>query len=178
MGRVAAKLGERGFFVLPLHTPDDKAPVGITADGTPSGGCSCWSPDCTSTGKHPRTPNGLRDATTDPEIIRRWWTRWPQANIGIRTGEPLPGGGYLAVLDIDPRNDGDAEIEELEAAHGPLPLTVTANTGGGGWHYYYRTDEPIGGRKIGSGIDLKAAGGYIVAPPSRHASGRRYAWAR
>jgi putative DNA primase/helicase len=176
MREAALRLAARGLPVLPLHTPDDKAPVGQTADGTPSGGCSCWKPECTNTGKHPRTPNGLQGATTDPEIIRKWWTRWPRANIGIRTGEALPGGGYLAVLDIDPRNDGDAQIEELEAEHGALPDTVTVSTGGGGWHYYMKSEEPVSGRKIGKGIDLKGLGGYVIAPPSLHASGRRYGW--
>lgn len=62
--------------MLPLHTP--------AGDGS----CSCRKPDCGSPGKHPRTAGGLKDASTDPEAIRRWWRMWPDANIGIVTGRP------------------------------------------------------------------------------------------
>src|SRR5256885_2269598 len=75
-----------------------------------AGGCSCSDPGCTDKAKHPRTRNGLDDASTDPEVIAAWWRRWPDANIGIRTG--LPAG--LAVLDVDPRHGGIAALEQLE----------------------------------------------------------------
>ena len=167
--RAALALAERGFAVFPLHTPDKRE----------TGGCSCRDRECTSVGKHPRTMKGLHDASTDPEQIRKWWGIWPAANIGIATGREIPGGGYLAVLDIDPRNDGDSSVEELEQKHGPLPVTVTVRTGGGGWHHYFSSPEPVRSRKdLAPGIDLKAVGGYVVAPPSVHASGSLYEWKR
>jgi hypothetical protein len=101
---------------------------------------------------------------------------WPDANIGLATGRPLPGGGYLAVLDIDPRNDGDSSVEELERKHGPLPDTTVVRSGGGGWHHYFCSSEPVRSRKIMAGVDFKAVGGYVVAPPSLHASGGMYEW--
>lgn len=135
-----------------------------------SGGvCSCGKADCgTRAGKHPRTEHGLKDATQDENTIREWWTRWPQANIGLLTGA-VSG---VIVLDIDPRHGGDKTIEALQKQFGDLPLTWSVKTGGGGWHLYFK--HP-GGRignsagKIGEGIDLRGDGGYIVFPPSRTA---------
>src|SRR4051812_4350020 len=70
--------------VMPLHTV------------RPGGVCSCGAgPDCTSPGKHPRLRHGLSEATTAAALIRRWWQRWPDANIGLATG------GVLDVCDID-----------------------------------------------------------------------------
>jgi hypothetical protein len=104
----------------------------------------------------------------------RWAAASPEANIGIACGP----ASRLLVLDIDPRNGGDASLEVLEAELGVLPHTVQANTGGGGFHLFFRAT--FGHRlrgKVGSGVDVKFAGGYVVAPPSIHASGRAYAWA-
>ena len=164
IAQAALALAESGFSVFPLHTPNPDLP----------GGCSCRDGACESVGKHPRTRNGLNDATADVERVRQWWGMFPEANIGLRTGLELKSGGSLVVLDIDPRNDGDAELEALERKHGPLPATTTIRTGGGGWHYYYRAEEPVRTRKLAAGIDLKAGGGYVVASPSLHASGHRY----
>jgi putative DNA primase/helicase len=135
-------------------------------------------PDCKSCGKHPRTEHGLKDATTDPAIINDWWDRWPAANVGIVTG---PESGFFA-LDIDRHGaDGAATLAALESQYGPLPPTVEAITGGGGRHIPFRypageTIKSVPG-KLGPGVDVKGLGGYLVAPPSRHASGRLYEWA-
>ena len=66
----------------------------------------------------------------------------------------------------------------LESAHGKLPETVTGLTGGGGLHLLFRLPDGFGKLKgsIGEGIDIKGPGGYIVAPPSIHPSGKAYAW--
>jgi hypothetical protein len=124
--------------------------------------------------KRPLTPNGVKDATTDETIIRQWWRRWPDANVGIATGQ----ASGIGVLDIDPRNGGDESLRDLEARYGPLPETVTALTGGGGAHYYFAVPPGIvvRTRKIALGLDLKGDGGYVVAPPSIHPSGRAYQW--
>lgn len=72
---------QRGFRVFPLHD--------ITG-----GACSCGREECGSGGKHPRTKNGVKDATTALEQIRQWWARWPDANIGLATGvDPATGKG-------------------------------------------------------------------------------------
>jgi putative DNA primase/helicase len=152
-GEAALAYAKRGVPVLPLHWPKD-------------GGCSCGESDCQSPGKHPLTEHGKDDGTTDPEIIKRWWGRWPQANIGLRMGN-----GRVAV-DVDPRNGGEESLHDL----GPLPETVSALTGGGGQHLVFKADGQVGDRKgLLPGVDL-IANGYIVAPPSRHISGRRYEW--
>jgi hypothetical protein len=122
-------------------------------------------------GKVPLTFHGVHDASTDENKIREWWMRWPDANIGLT----LEG---LVAIDIDPRNHGDATLESLIAAHGKLPETCYAHTGGGGMHYLFRarngTKYP---GKLGAGIDVKhGAGAYIVVEPSIHASGEKYRW--
>ena len=156
----ALAYAERGWSVLPLHEmgPD---------------GCSCGSPSCKSPGKHPRLAHGLRDASRDPADLRVWFNRWPHSNIGVRTGSD---SGFW-VLDIDPRNGGDDSLEDLILEYGELPETLMAHTGGGGRHFFFRI--PPGGIKCGKladGIDIKGEGGYIVAPPSNHASGGVYRW--
>lgn len=82
--------------------------------------------------KHGR--GGFYLATTDEKQIRTWWARWPEAAIGLRTGEL---SGVFAV-DIDPRNGGSFSIEHIEAEHGELPETVESQTGGGGRHLFFR----------------------------------------
>lgn len=115
-------------------------------------------------------PTGVKDATTSPETIRTWWRVNPGAGVGIATGHGL------AVVDVDPRHDGDDSLHELEHEHGEIN-TLTARTGGGGWHFYFEVEEELRGRSgIMPGIDVKGAGGYVVAPPSPHPSGKTYEW--
>ena len=154
---------KRGWPVLPLHGIEDDV-------------CTCDKEDCSSPGKHPIISNGLYGASLDEDQIREWWSEHPRANVGIRTGEE----SGLVVLDIDPRNGGAESLEALESKHGSLPETVQVETGGGGQHYYFKhSGQNVKCRHdfLGKGIDLKADGGYIVAPSSLHASGERYRWA-
>ncbi len=172
-GDAALRYARGGFPVFPLFEPDADAPRDIRSDGKRTGGCSCQKADCENAGKHPRTgPGGLHHATTDPGQVEYWWRRWREAGVGLRTGCALQGGGFLAVVDVDPRSNGDSTLAELEAEHGTLSETLTVRTGGGGWHYYLSTPEPLPSRKLGDGLDLKAAGGYVVAPPSLHPQGQ------
>lgn len=62
------------------------------------GRCSCGNPKCSSPGKHPRTSHGVKDATTDADQIRKWWTEHPHANIGVATGAQ----SGIFELDVDP----------------------------------------------------------------------------
>jgi putative DNA primase/helicase len=83
----------------------------------------------------------------------------------------------LVVVDVDPRHSGDETLAQLEAEHGPIPPTWRFLTGGGGEHILFQ--HPGGHVKssanaLGPGIDVRADGGYIIAPPSTHISGRRY----
>lgn len=156
----ALSYAAQGWPVIPLHT---------VADGT----CTCESQSCTSPAKHPLTAKGVHDATTDTATICRWWTEAAIANVGIATGNGL------LVLDIDAKHGGLGSLAQLEAQYGPLPQTPTVSTGGGGRHYYFRL--PVGmaiGNRAGlaTGIDVRGDNGYVVAPPSLHASGETYQW--
>jgi hypothetical protein len=156
---------ERGWPVVPLFEPT----------GT---GCSCGGRKCGSVGKHPRTANGLKAASTDPDTLRRWWAKWPDAGVGIVAG---PTSGFWMLGPDGP--GGLADLKVLEEEHGPLPATARVRSGSGGEHLYFRwpTDgQPLPNRKNHRGlrIDVRGCGsgpGYVVAPPSRNANGP-YAW--
>jgi hypothetical protein len=107
--------------------------------------------------------------------VQDWFRRWPTSNVGIVTGA-VSG---LVVLDIDVRHGGDESLDALIQEHGRLPHTVEAITGGGGRHIYFAHPGGELPNKVGlaPGIDLRADGGYVVAPPSVHGTGKIYAWA-
>jgi hypothetical protein len=111
-----------------------------------------------------------------PTEINDWFRHWPDANIAVVTG--VVSG--VVVLDIDPRHGGDSSFQELERQHGPVTETVETRTGGGGRHLYFTHPGEILHNRVGiaTGIDLRADGGYIVAPPSVHGSGEPYRWER
>ena len=157
---VALRYAAHGWAVLPLHTP-----LGS--------GCSCTAAHCGSAGKHPRTRHGLHDASTDHDQIETWWAQWPNANLGVATGATAG----LLVLDVD-LPDGPASLARLEIDHGPLPSTCEQRTGSGGRQLLFAYgSQPVGSRTgVWPGIDIRADGGYIVVPPSTHASGDSYRW--
>jgi Bifunctional DNA primase/polymerase, N-terminal/Primase C terminal 1 (PriCT-1) len=207
-----------GWPVVPLHAPtgDQKRPCSCRKTDCPQKGshpchsntCSqrgkhaCHQSICDSVGKHPRTKNGVDDATTDEAIIRKWWDMWPEANVGLATGDNCQdkdehlchsdacsqkgkhpchqkGGGFF-VPDVDPRNGGDRTLAVLEAKHGKLPETRIQDTGGDGFHLLFKyPDFKVKNDSkgvLGQGLDIKSNGGLIVAAPSPHVSGKRYRW--
>jgi hypothetical protein len=103
--------------------------------------------------------------------VGEWWRRWPDVNLGLATGRRFD------VLDVD----GGQGVQAIRAVLGIAPAEhpgPVARTGGEGWHLLY---VPTGlGNRVGMlpGVDWRGQGGLIVAPPSRHASGRRYEWVR
>jgi hypothetical protein len=160
-GRAAEAYAALGYRIVPMHA--------VRADGA----CSCQhGTRCADPGKHPCLAGWPRAASTSPPVVRRWWQRWPQANVGLLTGTRFD------VLDLD----GPAGVEALRASLGhrhpaehPGPVV---RTGGGGWHLLY---APTGlGNRVGllAGVDWRGHGGLVVAPPSRHASGKPYRWVR
>jgi Bifunctional DNA primase/polymerase, N-terminal len=156
----------RGNRVLPLYE------MIRSADGLR---CACSKgADCDQKpGKHPRTTHGLYDATTDQHQIRRWWTQWPGANVGIRTGD------RDLVLDVDVDKGGDESLEALESKHGKLPVTRQALTGSGGRHHWFRLPEGVQlscTTDFEYGLDTRADNGYVVCAPSNHLSGNTYCW--
>jgi hypothetical protein len=166
LGDAALAYAARGFRVLPLHHP-----VQTRRRNEPGGvGCSCGDPGCGAVGKHPRTRNGLHDATTDPARLARWWRRWSQANIGLATGE------LADVLDVDGPG-ARAALRRWAAQHqlrldGPLVRT------GSGRHHYLAASGSGNRAGLLEGVDWRGRGGYVVAPPSQHLNGRRYRWLR
>lgn len=154
----ALEYAARGIPVFPLHEP--------TGDDM----CSCGSRCGKNAGKHPRTRHGSKDATTDENTIRRWWNKFPNANIGFATGKP----SGLLVIDID----NDESWRALCSKHEPI-ISWRARTGSGGTHLFVRMPSvPVksSAGKIADGIDIRADGGHIVLPPSLHNSGSRYEW--
>lgn len=116
----------------------------------------------------------FQQAPAEAADIARWFAHWPDANVGLVTGQ-VSG---LVVADVDPRHGGADSLAAAEAAHGPLPPTVEAATGGGGRHLYFAHPGRVVANRVAlrPGIDLRGDGGCVVAPPSVHPSGRRYAW--
>ena len=126
--------------------------------------------------KRPLIERGLRAAMTDSTIITNWWTRWPEALIGLPTGEPIG----CVVLDID-RKEGEPDgLETLHKIDTPImPLTPTVYTPTGGMHLYFarpedglRNTNGNRGRGIGPGLDWRGDGGYVIAP----SPGSGYRW--
>lgn len=124
--------------------------------------------------KAPLTAHGCRDATTDEETIKAWWTRWPTANVAIACG--AGSGVYVVDIDLDPAKnvDGWKSLEEFPG----LPVTVRQDTPRGGAHFLFQTDTPPKNKNgFRNGIDIRSTGYYIMVPPSLHPNGKRYAWA-
>ena len=116
--------------------------------------------------KTPMTKNGYKDATKDEDQIRSWWSKTPDANIGLATGRI----SKLFVIDVDMPEDKAKKLDLF------LPAFPTVKTARGS-HYYicYPNSEYIESRSFRDlPIDIKSDGGYVVAPPSIHPSGERY----
>jgi Bifunctional DNA primase/polymerase, N-terminal/AAA domain len=152
----------RGCPVLPLYSVE-------------GGRCTCGDVNCRSPGKHPRTQHGVKDASAHSWHINRWWRGWPSSNVGIATG--VVSG--LVVFDIDPRNGGDASYDQLRKQYpAAFEDLLEVQTGSGGKHLYFECRSPARSRaNILPGIDVKADGGHVVAPPSQHVSGVPYRFA-
>jgi Bifunctional DNA primase/polymerase, N-terminal len=153
----------RGIPVLPVHCPILRPGREVV--------CSSGDAECGSVGKHPITAHGLKDASTNRERLEWRWQRFPRANIGMATGH------VFDVLDID-GPAGARSITRLAAKHPLGPPGPVVRTGRG-WQLYFAptglgNPKPRGLEKV----DWRGRGGYVLAPPSRHASGARYRWVR
>lgn len=145
-----------GIPVFAVHTPT-------------RGGCSCGDSGCgKNTGKHPRTRHGLDDGTTDLEVVRAMWSRWPDANIGARTGDAFD------VFDVD---HTDPYAATADWPYFCLPGGPVVRTGSGGWHFHFLPTGRRNATRFDSSLcDWRGVGGYCILPPSVHASGQRYEW--
>lgn len=123
---------------------------------------------CVPGTKRPLTRHGFKEATTDKGTIDSLWSKSPNANLAVPTGS-VSG---LVVLDVDIRKgiDGKKSLEELVAAHEPLPTTVVVKTPQGGLHYHFIHPGgrvPCSTGKLGPGLDVRGDGGYVLLPPSK-----------
>lgn len=177
--------------VLPLSTPTFDILASYIDAGMPvlpvwglhdDGRCRCPAGDACppkQRGKHPHSTlalNGYKSATLDKAILAEWLRRAPNCNWAIRSGMPLTDGGFLVVVDVDPRNDGDQSIAQIQGQHGELPETWRQDSGGNGHHYLLRSKEPCASRAPAPGIDILAEGKYFLVYPSKHHSGNEYTW--
>lgn len=146
----ALKYARWGWSIIPLRAKDK-----VPALSKQSGG---WEK--------------YQTVRADETQIRAWWDRFPNANVGIVTGA-ISG---IVVLDID-GPEGEASLSRILEKFGPLPATLASSTGKG-THYLFKHPgvELRNFAKKGVNIDFRGDGGYIVAPPSIHPSGREYAW--
>lgn len=143
MMEFALKYAAEGFAVFPCR-PRGKEPLGMLA------------------------PNGCLDATTDTETIRGWWTKCPDANIGLATGKK---NGLVAVdLDGLPGITSGATLG--------ISSIITSLTGNGLQLFYADPEGKLKNsvKKLAPGVDIRGEGGYCVVPPSVHPNGKRYTW--
>jgi hypothetical protein len=173
-GRAAEVYAACGLPVLPVFEP------------APGGGCTCRAGSgCHRAGKHPRLKatrpgvGGVHEATSDLGTVRRWWRRWPAANVAIGTGP-----GSFDVADVDGPQGVEALRAVLSEAGGVLGSGPLARSGGGGWHLLFtatglgcQPPTTAAGEVVG-GVDWRGRGGYVLVAPSRHPSGGRYRWVR
>jgi RecA-family ATPase len=112
-------------------------------------------------------------ATNDEKTIRRWWSKWPQANIAAAVG-----AGDITVLDVDVKagKGGVDSLADLEGRFGDLPRSRVAKTPSGGLHIHMQgtTASRI---EFANGLDVKSSGGYVLMPGS-FIGGRPYTWHR
>jgi hypothetical protein len=127
----------------------------------------CWPGS-----KEPATTSGFKDATTEPSLIAWWWDRIPDANVAIATGAPA-----VDVLDVDVKPDkgvnGYPAFNRLKRAGLLAGGQAIVQTPSGGLHVYFAGTGQRWGSVPKEGIDFKACGGYVLAPPST-VNGRRY----
>jgi hypothetical protein len=184
MRKTAIELGGLGFKVFPIHYLTQTRGAwecsccewerwSAKKEGDPNREIACSN----KPGKHPRS-KWKETATDDADEIKELWSkRHKAANIAIATGQP--SGVY--VIDLDGKVGMDS-LRELEAKHGELPKTLMAFSGrGDGLHLYFKAPAEeegltISAGTIGTGIDTRGSGGFIVAPGSNHNSLRRYMW--
>ncbi|BBA99244.1 hypothetical protein RVR_5783 [Actinacidiphila reveromycinica] len=178
--RAAAAFIARGWPVFPL-TPGAKKPLrhcNLCSSKSPDYQPHRTAADC----PHPAdTCHGFHVATTDPDKVTGWFSRYPDMNIGISTGP-----ARLVVVDLDVNKEGAAPPPQYNglAAHGgdvfALALerygqtypgdTLIVGTPSKGLHLYWTLPDGITVNKsegaFGWNIDVRSTGGYIVAPTS------------
>lgn len=152
-------------------------PLWGVAEGPDGFQCECGNENCESAGKHPRIRRKLvNQATYDPNRVKTWFRKYPNANYAVRTGETV------IVVDVDMKDskDGLASLAKLEAECGqmiPATITVPSGRNNGSRHLYFAKPEgfSLSARtEFLPGVDMKGLSQYVVAPGSRHVAGGGY----
>lgn len=155
---------ELGWKIFPCHSIVD-------------GKCTCGKKDCGSPGKHPRTRQGVKDASNDPAVVHEWARNWPETNWALACGKD----SNVIVIDIDQKSGGFGSFDEYENGRrqGALPQSLVALTGGGGRHLFYSYPQSLTvGNRVNwlPGVDVRSDGGYVILAPGTHISGGSYRW--
>lgn len=166
---------DRGLMVVPTQR------VIAVRDGRAV--CSCASRDlCPSPGKHPALAwaEFQRRRPSRDEVAEWWAGDRARLGVGILTGA-VSGNIFVLDVDVGPGKDGDDSLRALQMANDDLPETAEVRTGSGGRHLYFRAPAGVAvvrnsAGKLGPGLDIRGEGGFVVAPPSVHASGQPYVW--
>jgi Bifunctional DNA primase/polymerase, N-terminal len=108
--------------------------------------------------KHPATPHGFKDASTDDNIVREWWRACPSALVGVPTGE----ASGLDVLDLDAKHNTATWWWGENKAR--VPATRIHRTRSGGLHLLFKHDSQVrsSAGKLALGVDTRGTGGYVI----------------
>src|SRR6266851_9800206 len=161
MKRIRPVLSEKRHMELALRYAEEGLPVVPLHGKKKDGGCMCRDPACAEPGKHPRTRNGLEDATTDRGLIEKWWTKWPKAKIGIATGADV---GIVAVMT---KGQAGRATMRCFGDENKTPRTVTFQTDDKERAYLFRTKEVrLRDRleDVAEGITVVGDDDFVVAP--------------
>jgi putative DNA primase/helicase len=182
MGQAALQYVRRGWPVFPCHERDKPWRNAAGKEGL-------------NRAKAPYIGNGLKDATRDEQRVKDWWRRNPEAMIGVPLGvngcfvvdfDPRFAEQYDALTGeiLVDQESGEPMLREwtlgelkaeLEAMMGvELPPSLTSRTPSGGVHVWFRQPKDggpeirnsVGGKKLNDHVDVRGAGGYVIAPPS------------
>jgi hypothetical protein len=158
---------DMGFSVVPVHT-------------IKNGACSCFKgKECKSMGKHPALDwTQYQKKKADSKQIKEWFTgQYKGYNIGVVTGK-ISGNRYAVDVDVGEGKDGQDSLDDLCLEYDDLPETLKAISGSGGNHYFFKAPDSMevhsGTNVLGSGVDVRGEGGFVVVAPSIHECGRHY----
>ena len=155
------------FDVLAALIRVDRSPsLGLAARSLAAAGVPVFP--CVVEGKRPLTRRGFLDASSDPEQVAAWWSRTPDANIGIPTG--AASGVVVVDVDVHGPHDGRAAFQRATDAGLVDGAGLLVRTPTGGAHVYFPATpgrEQRSWQAATAGVDFRGDGGYIIAPPSR-----------
>ncbi len=155
------------FDVLAALIRADGAPsLAVAARSLASAGVPLFP--CLPEGKRPLTRRGFLDASSDAAQVAAWWSRTPNANVGIPTG----AASGVVVVDVDVHGPTDGRLAWKRAAEAGLVdgAGLLVRTPTGGTHAYFPATpgrEQRSWQAAAAGVDFRGDGGYIIAPHSQ-----------